>query len=237
MPLVSDAPAAVSAAAHQIKASTGGLPRRVRTCFDGWRWTGRTSVGPPPPRRADRSLRHPRLTVRMSMAPPEGSDLHLADACCPVDELSAVSCGAALHAAGRTFASAAKPTKPRRWSPCGVSRRSARGADRADDGPSRSAPTRATTTSICAAGSGPGTASRASPAGASSPLNGWAATVGPWSERVAWPAGCRRLHRRYERKAEHFLTFAEIAAALICFRRLSACVRQRAPATARSRQR
>ncbi|MES4825884.1 transposase [Streptomyces anthocyanicus] len=37
---------------------------------------------------------------------------------------------------------------------------------------------------------------------------------------VAWLAGCRRLHRRYERKAEHFLAFAGIAAALICFRRL-----------------
>jgi transposase len=38
---------------------------------------------------------------------------------------------------------------------------------------------------------------------------------------VAWLAGCRRLHRRYERKAEHFLAFAGIAAALICWRRLS----------------
>lgn len=37
---------------------------------------------------------------------------------------------------------------------------------------------------------------------------------------VAWLAGCRRLHRRYERKAEHFLAFAGIAVALICFRRL-----------------
>lgn len=34
--------------------------------------------------------------------------------------------------------------------------------------------------------------------------------------------GCRRLHRRYERKAEHFLAFAGIAAALICYRRLTA---------------
>ena len=25
---------------------------------------------------------------------------------------------------------------------------------------------------------------------------------------VSWLAGCRRLHRRYERKAEHFLAFA-----------------------------
>ncbi|WP_435867373.1 transposase [Streptomyces werraensis] len=37
---------------------------------------------------------------------------------------------------------------------------------------------------------------------------------------VAWLSGCRRLHRRYERKAENLLAFAGIAAALICFRRL-----------------
>jgi transposase len=36
---------------------------------------------------------------------------------------------------------------------------------------------------------------------------------------VAWLAGCRRLHRRYERKAEHFLAFAAIARTLICYRR------------------
>jgi transposase len=39
---------------------------------------------------------------------------------------------------------------------------------------------------------------------------------------VAWLAGCRRLHRRYERKAEHFLAFVGIVAALICYRRLAA---------------
>ncbi|MFF3416019.1 IS5 family transposase [Streptomyces sp. NPDC002698] len=33
-------------------------------------------------------------------------------------------------------------------------------------------------------------------------------------------AGCRRLHRRYERKAERFLAFAGISAVLICLRRL-----------------
>ncbi|MCT9011316.1 transposase, partial [Streptomyces rhizosphaerihabitans] len=38
---------------------------------------------------------------------------------------------------------------------------------------------------------------------------------------VAWLAGCRRLHRRYERKAEHFLAFAAIACTLICYRRLT----------------
>lgn len=38
---------------------------------------------------------------------------------------------------------------------------------------------------------------------------------------VSWLAGCRRLHRRYERKADHFLAFVGIAAALICHRRLT----------------
>jgi transposase len=38
---------------------------------------------------------------------------------------------------------------------------------------------------------------------------------------VAWLAGCRRLHRRYERKAEHFLAFAALACTLICYRRLT----------------
>jgi hypothetical protein len=35
---------------------------------------------------------------------------------------------------------------------------------------------------------------------------------------VSWLAGCRRLHRRYERKPEHFIAFVGIAAALICHR-------------------
>ena len=39
---------------------------------------------------------------------------------------------------------------------------------------------------------------------------------------VSWLAGCRRLHRRYERKAEPFLAFVGIAAALIGYRRLAA---------------
>ncbi|GAT82962.1 transposase IS4 [Streptomyces sp. F-3] len=38
---------------------------------------------------------------------------------------------------------------------------------------------------------------------------------------MSWLAGCRRLHRRYERKAEHFLAFADSAAALISCRRLA----------------
>lgn len=38
---------------------------------------------------------------------------------------------------------------------------------------------------------------------------------------MSWLAGCRRLHRRYERKAEHFLAFTGIACTLICYRRLA----------------
>ena len=38
---------------------------------------------------------------------------------------------------------------------------------------------------------------------------------------MSWLSGCRRLHRRYERKAEHFLAFTAIACSLICFRRLA----------------
>jgi transposase len=34
---------------------------------------------------------------------------------------------------------------------------------------------------------------------------------------MSWLAGCRRLHRRYERKAEHFLAFTSIACTLICY--------------------
>ncbi|MFJ4429094.1 IS5 family transposase [Streptomyces bobili] len=38
---------------------------------------------------------------------------------------------------------------------------------------------------------------------------------------MSWLAGCRRWHRRYERKAEPFLAFTSIACTLICHRRLS----------------
>ncbi|WP_374118206.1 MULTISPECIES: hypothetical protein [unclassified Streptomyces] len=37
---------------------------------------------------------------------------------------------------------------------------------------------------------------------------------------MAWLAVCRRLHRRHERKAEHFLAFTGIVCTLICCRRL-----------------
>lgn len=38
---------------------------------------------------------------------------------------------------------------------------------------------------------------------------------------MAWLGGGRRLHRRYERKAEHFLAFTAIACTLIRYRRLT----------------
>ena len=38
---------------------------------------------------------------------------------------------------------------------------------------------------------------------------------------MSWLSGCRRLHRRYERKAEHFLAFTAIATSLINYRRLT----------------
>jgi transposase len=38
---------------------------------------------------------------------------------------------------------------------------------------------------------------------------------------VSWFNGFRRLHRRYERKSEHFLAFVGIAAACIRHRRLT----------------
>jgi hypothetical protein len=43
----------------------------------------------------------------------------------------------------------------------------------------------------------------------------------PGERTVSWLSGCRRLHRRYERKPEHFLAFVGIAATLICHRRLA----------------
>jgi transposase len=38
---------------------------------------------------------------------------------------------------------------------------------------------------------------------------------------MSWLTGCRRLHRRYERKPDHFLAFTAIAATLTCHRRLA----------------
>jgi transposase len=35
---------------------------------------------------------------------------------------------------------------------------------------------------------------------------------------VSWLTDCRRLHRRYERKAEHFLAFVGLAVLLLGYR-------------------
>ena len=67
-----------------------------------------------------------------------------------------------------------------------------------------------------------GAASRtASPARASSPPQRLGRHRWTIERTMAWLAGCRRLHRRYERKAEHFLAFTSIACTLICYRRLT----------------
>ncbi|EST18416.1 hypothetical protein M878_44680 [Streptomyces roseochromogenus subsp. oscitans DS 12.976] len=39
---------------------------------------------------------------------------------------------------------------------------------------------------------------------------------------MAWLTGCRRLHRRYEPKASHFLAFTSIACTLVCYHGLAA---------------
>lgn len=38
---------------------------------------------------------------------------------------------------------------------------------------------------------------------------------------LSWLLRNRRLVRRYERKAEHFQAFADLACALLCYRRLT----------------
>jgi len=38
---------------------------------------------------------------------------------------------------------------------------------------------------------------------------------------MSWLAGCRRPHRRYQRKADHFFAFTSIACTVICHRRLA----------------
>ena len=59
-----------------------------------------------------------------------------------------------------------------------------------------------------------------SPARASSLPPGWAGTAGS-SSPASWLLRNRRLVRRYDRKAEHFQAFADLAAALLSYRRLA----------------
>lgn len=85
-----------------------------------------------------------------------------------------------------------------------------------------SMPTRDTTTTTCGNGSASMASATALLARASSPPPGWGGRHRWVVERtVSWLVGCRRLHRRYERTAEHFLAFVGLAAALIGYRRLA----------------
>ncbi|MCY0945776.1 hypothetical protein [Streptomyces antarcticus] len=47
------------------------------------------------------------------------------------------------------------------------------------------------------------------------------------ADPTSWLAGCRRLHRRYERKAEHFLAFVGIEATPDRIRRLNKRIKPR----------
>jgi transposase len=82
-------------------------------------------------------------------------------------------------------------------------------------------PTKATTTTTCVDGSVNGASATASPARAIESSTRLGRHRWVVERTVSWLAGCRRLHRRYERKAEHFLAFVGIAAALIGYRRLA----------------
>ncbi|MFE5999905.1 transposase [Streptomyces sp. NPDC056454] len=86
--------------------------------------------------------------------------------------------------------------------------------------PGKLQPTRGTATPTC----GSGHANAASPT-ASPARSRILATAGPhrWTvERsMAWLAGCRRLHRCCERRADRFLAFTGIARALIRYRGLA----------------
>ncbi|MGI5517929.1 transposase [Streptomyces sp. CA-106131] len=81
-----------------------------------------------------------------------------------------------------------------------------------------------TTTTTCADGSANAASATASPAKGSSPHSDSASTDG-LLRAVSWLAGCRRLQRRNERKAEHFLASVGIAAALIYSRPARPCGR------------
>jgi len=83
--------------------------------------------------------------------------------------------------------------------------------------------TRATITTTCVDGFVSVESATASPAEASSRPSWLGCHRWVVERTVSWLAGCRRLHRRYEYKAEQFLAFVGIAAALICHRRLASC--------------
>jgi hypothetical protein len=75
------------------------------------------------------------------------------------------------------------------------------------------------TSIICATGYGADRSSRGSPAAVSSRPAAWGWHRWVMERAMSWLNGCRRLHRRYERTADHFLAFVGIACTLICYRR------------------
>jgi transposase len=91
----------------------------------------------------------------------------------------------------------------------------------AADGPASCTETRDTTTVTCGVGRLPAASGRrlARKGIESSRRLGRHRWAVEWT--VSWLSGCRRLHRRYERKPEHFLAFTAIAATLICHHRLA----------------
>ncbi|MFG2840150.1 transposase [Streptomyces zaomyceticus] len=102
----------------------------------------------------------------------------------------------------------------------GASRRFARAVAYADAVRRSSTETRVTTTFTYGNGYATGTPLLVSHARASSHRSD---SADRWvvERTVAWMNGFRRLHRRYERLADHFLGFVGIAAALICYRRIT----------------
>jgi hypothetical protein len=51
-----------------------------------------------------------------------------------------------------------------------------------------------------------------------SPASNSAGTAGWWNGPSSWLTGTRRLHRRYERRSDHFGSFVALATALIRYR-------------------
>ncbi|MFF8029476.1 hypothetical protein ACFZDJ_52430 [Streptomyces sp. NPDC007896] len=80
--------------------------------------------------------------------------------------------------------------------------------------------TRDTTTSTCDDGYARGASSLALLAAASRSPRTWGHHRWGVERTIAWLTGCRRPHRLYAPKRDHFPAFTVIAATLICYRRL-----------------
>lgn len=134
----------------------------------------------------------------------EGSKIHL------ITERTGSPLSIGISGANLHDSQALKPTRARHPA-----------AAHADDGPPSCTRTRATTTTTCPAGYASEASGTTSPARASSPPPQLGRHRWTIERTMSWLGGCRRLHRRYERKAEHFLAFTAIACSLICYRALA----------------